>query len=248
MKGCVQSGLATETFATTHWSVVLAAGGANTPESRLAWEQLARTYWRPLYGHVRRRGRTHDDAQDLVQAFFERLLEKPALQQAQRERGRFRTFLLAALDNFLANEHDRATALKRGGGIAFDPLPTAGAEADFALEPVAHTTPLERLFDRDWANTILDKVLARLAGEFVEGGKAESWERLRPFLFRAPAPGEYEAAARHLGISPALMRKAVSRLRARLRTLARSEVARTVATVEEVEAEFRHLVDVIAGS
>ncbi|MBE7503126.1 MAG: sigma-70 family RNA polymerase sigma factor [Verrucomicrobiales bacterium] len=247
MKGCVQSGPATETFATTHWSVVLAAGGTNTPESRLAWEQLARIYWRPLYGHVRRRGRSHPDAQDLVQAFFERLLEKPVLQQAQRERGRFRTFLLAALDHFLANEHDRATALKRGGGIAFEPLPIANAEADLALEPAAPSTPPERLFDRDWANTVLDQALDQLAAEFVQVGKAESWNNLRPFLFRAPTPGEYETTARQLGLSPALIRKAVSRLRARLRTLARAEVARTVATVEEVEAEFRHLINVIAG-
>src|SRR5690242_5657939 len=111
-----------DAFVTTHWSIVLAAGGAGTPGARHAWEELARVYWRPLYGHVRRRGRSHCDAQDLVQAFFERLLEKPVIQQAQRDRGRFRTFLLAALDNFLANEYDRAVALKRGGGAPLQSL------------------------------------------------------------------------------------------------------------------------------
>jgi DNA-directed RNA polymerase specialized sigma24 family protein len=237
-----------DAFVTTHWSIVLAAGSASTPGARHAWEELARVYWRPLYCHIRRRGRSHSDAEDLVQAFFERLLEKPVVQQAQRDRGRFRTFLLAALDNFLANEHDRAIALKRGGGVAFQPLHVTEPEIDFSPEPASPEKPLERLFDRDWAHTVLDKALTQLAAEFAEGGKSESWEKLRPFLFRAPEPGEYETATRELGISPALMRKAVSRLRARFRTLARAAVARTVATVSDVEAEFQHLIDVIAGS
>jgi DNA-directed RNA polymerase specialized sigma24 family protein len=239
--------LLADAFVTTHWSMVLAAGSANTAGARHAWEELARVYWTPLYCHVRRRGSSHADAEDLVQAFFERLIEKPVLQQAQRDRGRFRTFLLAALDNFLANEHDRAMALKRGGGVVFQSLNASETEFDFSSEPASPEIPLERLFDRDWAHTVLDKSLAQLAAEFAQDGKAAAWGKLRPFLFRGPAAGEYETAARELGISPVLMRKAVSRLRARLRALARSQVARTVATVADVEAEFQHLIEVIAG-
>jgi len=227
--------------------MVLAAGDANAPGARHAWEELARVYWRPLYWHVRRRGGSHSDAQDLVQAFFVRLLEKPVIQHAQRGRGRFRTFLLAALDNFLANEHDRSVALKRGGGVELRPLDFSESELDFAPEPASPGKPLEQLFDRDWAHAVLDKSLAQLGAEFARDGKAASWEKLRPFLFRGPEPGEYEATARQLGISDALMRKAVSRLRGRLRLLARSEIARTVATVSEVEAEYQHLVNVISG-
>ncbi len=132
--------------------------------------------------------------------------------------------------------------------MALQSLNVSETEFDFSPEPSAPELSLERLFDRDWAHAVLDKSLAQLAAEFAQGDKAASWEKLRPFLFRAPGPGEYDTAARELGISPALMRKGVSRLRARLRTLARSEVARTVATVSDVEAEYQHLVDVVAGS
>ena len=153
---------AADAFVTTHWSIVSAAGNSSTPGARHAWEELARAYWRPLYRHVRRRGRSHSDAQDLVQAFFERLMEKRVIQQAQCDRGRFRSFLLAALDNFLANEHDRATALKRGGGRILESLSVSETEVDFAPEPASPETPLERLFDRDWAHAVLDKSLAQL--------------------------------------------------------------------------------------
>jgi len=235
-----------DAFVTTHWSIVLGAGSASSPGARQAWEELARVYWQPLYAHTRRRGHSHCDAQDLVQAFFERLIEKPVIQRAQRDRGRFRTFLLAALDNFLSNEHDRAVALKRGGGINLQPLHFSETEVGSSPEPASPEMPLDRLFDRDWAHAVLDKCLAQLAAEFAQDGKVASWEKLRPFLFRAPGPGEYEAASRQLGISSVLMRKAVSRLRMRLRTLARSEVARTVATIADLEPEFQHLIDVMA--
>ncbi len=230
------------TFATTHWSVVLAAGSASTAGTRQAWEQLARAYWRPLYGHVRRRGRSHEDAQDLVQAFFTRLIEKPVLQQAQRERGRFRTFLLAALDHFLANEYDRAAALKRGGGFEFIAWPDG--ERDFEL--AGANVPPERQYDREWAHAVFARSLRILETEFTVEGKTSQFTILRPFLFSSPGPNDYDKAAERLGIKPALMPKVVFRFRQRLRSLVRAEIAQTVCTVRDVDDEMRYLVELIA--
>lgn len=233
-------------FPTTHWSVVLAAGGTGTPASRHAWEKLAHAYWFPLHAHVLRRGRPAADAADLVQAFFARLLEKPVIQQAHRERGRFRTFLLASLENFLANEFDHSRALKRGGGAELMPLPDG--EAGPIPEPAAPGVPTERQFDLDWAQTILSQALASLEAGFVEDGRADHFTALRPFLFTSPAPGEYDATAARLGLRPGLMPKLVARLRQRLRALVRAEIARTVSTIREVDEEMRYLVELIAES
>lgn len=236
-------------FATTHWSVVLAAVGSPTPEASGAWEQLALTYWRPLYSHARRRGRSHAEAQDLAQGFFQYLIEKSVVGRAQRERGRFRTFLLAAFEHFLSDTFDRAKALKRGGGAAPISIPAfPGEEAEFFFEPAAPDSPVERQFDRDWAHSVLRRALENLAAEFVAEGKQETWHVLRPFLLRAPQPSEYEAAAACLNISSVLLRKAVSRLRQRVRLLVRQEIAHTVSTLSEVDEELRYLVDLIAMS
>ncbi|MBI4658863.1 MAG: sigma-70 family RNA polymerase sigma factor [Verrucomicrobia bacterium] len=230
-------------FATTHWSVVLAAGGASTTGTRHAWEQLARAHWRPLYGHVRRRGRSHEDAQDLVQGFFTRLIEKPVLQQALRERGRFRTFLLAAFDHFLANEYDRASALKRGGGFEF----VAWPDGEMNIEPAAPGVPMERQFDQEWAQTIFTHALGRLEQEFAQDGKQSQFAALAPFLSQPPQPGDYERIALEIGVRASLMATVVSRLRRRFRELVRAEIASTVATTAEVDAELSYLVELMAG-
>jgi DNA-directed RNA polymerase specialized sigma24 family protein len=244
MKSQVRTCPPTETFATTHWSVVLAAGGASTPNSRHAWEQLARDYWRPLYAHARRNGHSHEDAQDLVQGFFALMLEKPFLHRAQRERGRFRTFLLAALDHFLANQHDRANALKRGGGFEFVACP----DNESGVEPASPEIPIERQFDREWAQTIFDHALRRLEQEFVQEGKQTQFAALAPFLSQPPGDGDYERIAAQLGIRARLMATVVSRLRRRFRDLVRAQIAGTVATTAEIDAELSYLVDLMAGS
>jgi len=233
-------------FATTCWSVVLAAGGELTPLARAAWEKLARAWWQPLYAHVRRRAFAHAEAQDLVQGFFARMIGTCAVRQACRERGRFRTFLLAALDHFLANEHDRATALKRGGGRVFVSWPVEEGEPE--IEPALPGKPPGWQFDREWAQAVFRRALGQLEAEFATDGKATHFAALK-LLFHPPAPGEYEAVAAGLGLRPGLMATVVSRLRLRLRlrALVRAEIAHTVATVSEVEEEVRYLVELIAG-
>lgn len=235
-------------FATTHWSVVLAAGGADNPAALEAWEQLARACWPPLYAHARRRRHSPEDARDLVQGFFARLIEKSVLRHADRDRGRFRTFLLGAFDHFLANAHDHANALKRGGGIKQVSLFTEEGllNLEDALEPAKAEEPSERRFDRDWAHAIVDRSLAALAVEFAREGKSAQFAVLRPFLFATPGPGEYAQAAAQLGLEPSLMPKAVARLRQRLRVLVRGRVAQTVSTVREIDEEMRYLVELIA--
>jgi RNA polymerase sigma factor (sigma-70 family) len=241
----VQSGPASQTFATTRWSVVLAAGGENSSDARHAWEQLAGAYWRPLYAHVRRRGHSHEDAQDLVQSFFTRMLKQPVLQRAQRERGRFRTFLLAALDHFLANEHDRAAALKRGGGVEFVPWPEDNGQVEPVVEPVDSALPIERQFDREWARTLFDRALHRLELEFIGEGKQTHFAAIVPFISQPPVPGDYERVAAQLGIRPSLMGTVVSRLRRRFRDLVRAEISATVATTAEIDAELAYLVELM---
>lgn len=159
------------TFATTHWSVVLAAGDTEAPEAVAALERLCRTYWYPLYAYVRRRGQGHEDAQDLTQAFLLQLLERKSFSRVDRERGRFRSFLLAGLNYFLADHHDRVTAQKRGGGQRALWFDAQAAEERYRLEPVDDRSP-DRLFERRWALTLLELVLARLEQEFREAGKA----------------------------------------------------------------------------
>jgi DNA-directed RNA polymerase specialized sigma24 family protein len=245
MKGCVPPSPATERFATTHWSVVLAAGGVDTPTARQAWDQLTRAIWRPLYAHARRRGQSHADAQDVVQAFFAQMLQQPLLERAQRGRGRFRTFLLATLDHFLANDHDRATALKRGGAFTFVSWPDDHGEP--IVEPAQPGLPVERQFDLEWARTTFANALRRLEQEFVSEGKQTYFAALAPFLSQPPAAGEYERVAVQLGIRPGLMATVVSRLRRRFRDLVRAEIAATVATTTEIDAELTYLVELMTG-
>ena len=233
-------------FATTHWSVVLSAGAKESPESSRALEILCRTYWYPLYAHVRRTGRNAQDAEDLTQAFFERLLEKEWLAAADRTRGRFRSFLLSSLKHYLANEWDRVSAQKRGGHVRILSLDAREAETRFHHEPADTTTP-DRQFDRRWALTLLDTVLGRLQQEYADEGKAGLFEHLKGTLGGDRASAPYARIAGELGMSEGSVKVAVHRLRQRYRAMLRAEIAQTVATEADVEDELRHLFAALSG-
>jgi DNA-directed RNA polymerase specialized sigma24 family protein len=227
-------------FTTTHWSVVLGAADGDSLNARAALEQLCGKYWYPLYAFVRRRGWDPHDAADLTQAFFAFLLEKETLKRADRERGRFRSFLLAALDNFLNNEHHKQHAIKRGGRCPLVSLDASAAEEKYCVEATDSLTP-EKLFERRWTTTLLEQVLARLKQEFVAGGKARLFETLEPGLTGELAEGAYAQWSMKLGMSPGAVKVALHRLRRRFGEALRHEIAHTVADPAEVDEEIRHL-------
>ncbi len=229
-------------FAATRWTVVLAAADQrDAPAAADALAELCRTYWYPLYAFIRRRGYESHAAEDLTQEFFARLLDKRLLAGADREKGKFRAFLLAAVKNFLANEWDRSRAQKRGGGRAVVAWDALSAEARYQLEPAHELTP-ERLFERRWALGLLDQVLARLQDEFDEGGKARLFDALKGTLAGGMIE-TYAAIADRLGISEVAVKVAVHRLRRRYRELLRAEIAHTVADPAEIDEEIRHLLN-----
>jgi RNA polymerase sigma-70 factor (ECF subfamily) len=233
-------------FATTHWSVVLAAQDAQSPRSAEALERLCRQYWPPVYAFVRRRGHGPADAQDLTQEFFARLIEKNYLQAADAAKGKFRTLLLTAVTRFLINERERALAQKRGGGAPHFSLQTDHAEEGYRVEPADPATP-ETIYERRWAETVLATVLTRLRRELEAAGQPERFEVLKPFLAaERQAPSGAEVAAR-LGLSESAVYSAVHRLRRRYGELLREEIAHTVAQPDEIEEELRHLVRVLSG-
>ena len=223
-------------FATTHWSVVLSAR-ESSPQAAAALEALCRTYWPPLYTYIRRRGHDLHDAQDLTQAFIAHLLANDFLGKVSRDKGKFRSFLLASLNNFLVSEHLRTTAQKRGGGIAFVPLDASDAEEWLRAEP-AETETAEDIFDRRWALTQLERAFARVRGEFEAAGKLAQFECLKSFLEGDVSHGDYNGAARELDMSPGAVAVAVHRLRQRYREALRREIAETVGTPEQVEDEL----------
>jgi RNA polymerase sigma factor (sigma-70 family) len=231
-------------FATTHWSLVLAAGHRSLPASDQALAALCRAYWYPLYAYARRRLGDEGRAQDLTQDFFARLLEKNLLASAQPERGHFRAFLLTAFKNFLANESEKVRAEKRGGGRVFLPLDFHAGDSRYNLEP-AHAWTAERLFERQWALTLLEQVLAALRAEYVADAKEELFDRLKVYLTGETA-ASYAALAPALGMSEGAIKVAVHRLRERYRALLRWEVAQTVADSAEVDDEIRRLFDALA--
>ncbi|MCX5671607.1 MAG: sigma-70 family RNA polymerase sigma factor [Planctomycetota bacterium] len=227
-------------FATTRWSLVLAAARDSRPDARAALATLCETYWYPLYTYVRRRGYRAEEALDLTQEFFARLLEKESLRVADRARGRFRSFLLASLNHFLANEWDRARSQKRGGGRKAISLDTAAAESRYALEPSAGLAP-EKLFDRRWALTLLERVLADLRRECTRDGKERLFDRLKGYL-GGEAPGaSYSHVGAELGMTEGAVKMAVHRLRRQYRRLLRAQIAQTVASPEEIDDEIRQL-------
>jgi RNA polymerase sigma-70 factor (ECF subfamily) len=227
-------------FATTRWSLVLAARGRPSPEARAALADLCHVYWYPLYAFVRRQGHTPDEAQDLTQEFFVRLLDRDFFAPVDRAKGRFRSFLLAACKHFLANEHDRARAQKRGGGRAVLSLDFGDAEGRYRLEPADALTP-ERAFERQWALTLLDQVLARLKAEFIEAGKGPLFERLKGFLAGDRSVGPYERVAAELDMTEGALKVAVHRLRRRYRELLQEEIGRTVSDPNEARDEIADL-------
>ena len=227
-------------FATTQWSVVLAAGDTAIPGAHEALEKLYRTYWYPLYAYIRRRGHDAHEAQDLTQEFFARWLASKALRSVGREKGRFRSFLLAAMNHFLANEWERGQTLKRGGAASFISLDEVSAEERYRLEPVTDLTP-EKIYERRWALTLLDHVLVRLREEYIASGKGGLFEQLRVFLSDAKGVMSYAEAAAKTSLSEATVRQAVHRLRQRYRELMRAEIAHTVSSPQEIDEEIRHL-------
>jgi RNA polymerase sigma-70 factor (ECF subfamily) len=227
-------------FTTTHWSVILTATDKDPQESARALEALCRAYWPPLYAYVRRSGYERGDAQDLTQSFFARLLAKDYLSQAQLDKGRFRSFLLASLKHFLANEWDRAKALKRGGGREFISWDDPEVEARLSVELAPSRTP-ENAFERQWALTLLDQVFARLRDECVAAGKVELFDTLRVYLSGEKAAASYAEAGAQLSLSAGAVQVAVHRLRRRYGELLRAEIASTVERPEEVDAELRYL-------
>jgi RNA polymerase sigma-70 factor (ECF subfamily) len=230
-------------FVTTHWSVVLAARQQDSPAGTQALAKLCSVYWYPLYVYVRRRGHHEQDAQDLTQEFFARLLQRNFLQTVSPEKGRFRSFLLASLKNFLANEWDRTQAQKRGGGGTFVPLDWQIAENRYALESIDKATP-EALYERRWALTLMDQVLTRLRQEYAQNEKSGLFDQLKGFLSGEDRSMTYAELAQHC-VSESAVKMAVLRLRQRYGQFLRQEIAHTVSTPEEVEEEIRHLIAIV---
>jgi RNA polymerase sigma-70 factor (ECF subfamily) len=226
-------------FETTHWSVVLEARGSS-PDSRAALESLCQAYWYPLYAYLRRRGSSIDDAQDLVQAFFVGLIEKRVLSIADPERGRFRSFLLASLRNFTANERDKQQAKKRGGGTLPFRIDGSAGESRYCGEPGHDITP-EQLYHKQWAVTLLDRVMELLRDEFSRRGQEHQFECLKRFLAGRSSESSYVEVASELNLTRAAAMSAVSRMRRRYREILRTEIGRTVSHPSEVDDEIRGL-------
>ena len=223
---------------------MLAAGRGNAPEADAALAVLCQTYWYPLYAYVRRSGHPADEAKDLTQEFFARLLEKHYLRAADAERGRFRSFLLTAFKHFLSRERHQARALKRGGGRRMLSLDFDQGESRFRLEPVTDVTA-EAIYERRWALTLLDRVMARLRDELERAGKREDFDRLKVFLTGEAAAPSYREVAAATGTTEGAVKVAVHRLRRRFREIVLAEIAQTVSTPEDVEEELRHLFEAI---
>jgi hypothetical protein len=230
-------------FATTRWSLVAAASGGGSPD---ALEELCRLYWFPIYAVIRKSGKSGEDAKDLAQGFFAMLLERRTLNLADDSRGRFRSFLLTTLKRYLANEWHREHAAKRGGGKDLVPLDAELAERLYAREGEQARTP-DELFDRRWALAMLDSAMARLEAEYQAAGRPEEFSRLMPTLTAGRGETDYAALARESGGTEGAARVAVHRLRKRFRAMVREEVARTVASDDEVDEEMAALMAALGG-
>jgi RNA polymerase sigma-70 factor (ECF subfamily) len=228
-------------FATTQWSLILSAADQSSPRWQQSLSQLCQLYWYPLYAFVRRQGCTASEAEDLTQEFFLRVLEKGYLDAAGPEKGKFRTFLLVCLRRFLANEHDRQTAQKRGGGNRVLSIDFAVAESHYQLEPADPATP-QRVFERRWALALLDLVMRRLQSEYAESGKAALFDRLKVFLVCDEAPARYSDLERELNVSASALKVAVHRMRRRYGQLLSAEIARTLDAKTSVQEEINALI------
>jgi RNA polymerase sigma-70 factor (ECF subfamily) len=235
-----------QAFATTHWSTVLAAKDEHSPAAAEALEKLCRRYWPPVYAFIRRRGHEPVEAQDLTQEFFARLLEKNYLEAANPSKGRFRTLLLTAVSRFLINERERALAKKRGGGAVHFSLEAELAEQGYHVEPADIATP-ETLYERRWAETVLEIVLTRLRKEFESAGELDRFEVLKPFLAAEKQGASGAEIAARLGITESAAYSAVHRLRQRYGEILRDEIAQSVVSPDEVDDELRYLVRVLSS-
>jgi len=236
-------------FRTTHWSIVLAcvSDDENNAQAQEALAKLFRIYWYPLYAYVRRHGYSEHDAEDLVQEFCVRLQEKHTLAKADQERGRFRTFLLTSLQNFLANEEARSRAQKRGDGREMVFLDAEDARARYRLEPINKLTP-EAIFETRWAHAVLEETLAGLRADFVERGKERLFDGLASFLSADEPIDSYQQVAMRLGLPLSAVKTTVHRLRQDYRAKLREEIARTVSTPDEIEDELRYLRKVLSSA
>ena len=232
----------TPLFVTTHWSVVMQARDKGSPASLDALEALCKAYWYPLYAYVRRLGNSSQDAEDLTQQFFARLLQKDWLDSVQRERGRFRTFLIVAMKRFVANEWDKSRAARRGGGQPLHSLDTDCAEARYLAEP---SLPADHLYDRRWAMILLEQALACLRAEYEAGGRTGEFSRLKQYLTVDRGAIPYTAIAREAGSTEGAARVAVHRLRKRFREIFRAAIAETVEQPGDIEAEVRYVAEVL---
>lgn len=232
-------------FTTTHWSVVLAAQGA-TPAAQEALEKLCRTYWRPIYGFVRRGGVRPEEAKDLTQGFFALLLERRDFDAVRKEKGRLRSYLLTSLKHFLSNERNRAMAIKRGEGQRFIPLEDLRERERVGFEP-SEMLAADQIYERRWALSVLDQVMARLGDEYRAAGPASAglFARLEKSLTNEPDRPSPADTAREFGMTEAAVRQASYRLRQRYRQLLREEIAHTVLTLGDIEDELRHLIAVL---
>jgi RNA polymerase sigma factor (sigma-70 family) len=226
-------------FATTHWSVVLTAKQGDASEAAVALEKLCRSYWRPRYAYIRRDGHDATEAQDLTQEFFARLLARDYLQHLHHQQGKFRSFLLSYLKNFLSEQRRKAGAQKRGGGCVFVSLNEPAGEDGYLLEPVDELTP-DQVFERRWAQTVLQTALDRLRAEYAARGQAALFERLQDYQPREPGGPSYAQLGDELAMTEAAVKSAVQRMRQRHRELLREEIAQTVTRPEEIEEELRH--------
>lgn len=234
-------------FVTTRWTVVLSAGRKSSPQSDRALGELCQTYWYPLYAYVRRQGHTREDAEDLVQAFFARFLEKNYLEGLSAERGKFRGFLLASLKHFLANEWDKSQRQKRGGGAQHLSLDWQSADERYHLDPPDTASPPDRVFDCEWALALLERVIGRLRDESAAAGKTPLFERAKGYLMVGEAVIPYAQAAEELQMDEGAVRVAVHRLRKRYRELLRDEIAQTLSDPAQVAEELRSLQAALAS-
>jgi RNA polymerase sigma factor (sigma-70 family) len=239
------SGEEASRFNTTHWSVVLVAGDHQHPNSHQALALLCQTYWFPLYAHVRRRGNDAEKARDLTQSFFEDILARNAVGSADQARGRFRTFLLAAMDHFLHHTHRDAQALKRGGGREIVSWDMNDAEQKLALEPLDERSP-DRDFDRRWALATLESARERLRNEMLATSKAELFDLLRPHLLSDAQGASYASIAERLNMTVVSVKVTMHRFRRRYGEILREEVAHTLANPADATEELRHLIESLA--
>ncbi len=240
------NGLPRDYFATTRWTVVLAAGDRSTPNADVALEELCRTYWYPLYAYVRRHGHSREDAEDLTQSFFARFLQKNYLEKLRAEHGKFRAFLIASLKHFLANEWDRSSRQKRGGGVPPLSLDWQDADTRYQIDPADNLSP-DKIYDRAWAVTLLERVITRLRQENAAEGRALLFDRLKTCLTLGRSDIPYTEAAYGLGMTEGAVRVAVHRMRRRYRELLREEIGQTLSDPSQMEEEMRALFSAFTG-